>query len=798
MRLLILFMFSLLSGISWGKDDLPGRSLSGKITDMESGEPLQGVSVYFPDLKAGTLSNADGTYKIENLPSTTVLIKISMTGYTAITERIDLLVTETKDFSLERTITEISEVVITGLSQSTEQRKSPAPVSVVPQEHLQQNSSTNIIDALSREPGVTQITTGSGISKPVVRGLGFNRVVVINDGIRQEGQQWGDEHGIEIDEFSVNKVEILKGPASLMYGSDAMGGVIHMISAPTLPRGTMRGHLLSNYQTNNGLIAGSGNLAGNLNGWVFDARYSRKAAHAYQNKYDGFVPGTKFNEESYGGIFGLNRPWGYSHLHLSTYHMLAELAEGERDSATGGLIIPFSIGDSMLGEMIPSASSLKNYSIGIPYQDIFHRKAVLNNSFFIRNGRLNLVLGWQQNERLEYADMLVPDAVELHFLMNTLNYDLRYILPEKDSLQISAGINGMDQVSENRGEEILIPEYHLFDVGAFTTFRKSWKKTDLSGGLRLDHRSVTSVAFGDTTGEERTLPFNSISGSIGLAWAMTNTWYSKFNLSRGFRAPNLAELGSYGVHEGTFRFEIGNPDLFPETSHQLDVAVGVNTDHVTLEMSLFGNYIKNFIYPEKLLNAAGGDSIPDPSDPVPAFRFTQNNAWLYGGEISMDLHPHPLDWLHIENSFSWVNAVRENGRDSARFLPFMPAPKFVTDLRAEFEKAGRFMRELYIMAGTEIYLRQNKVYSAYGTEAKTPGYVLLHAGIGADFCSGKHKLFSLYVNGTNLTDAAYQSHLSRLKYTAVNNLTGRKGIFNMGRNISIKLVIPLGIRKAQS
>src|SRR3972149_2124852 len=218
-------------------------SLSGKITDKETNEAIQGASVYFPDLKIGTITKNDGTYFIDNLPSAKVLVKVSMISYASITETIDLFSITIKDFVMEKSITEITEVVITGLSQSSEQKRTPTPISVVSREQLLQNSSTNIIDAIAKEPGVSQLSTGPSISKPVIRGLGYNRVLVVNDGIRQEGQQWGDEHGIEIDEYSVNKVEILKGPASLAYGSDAMAGGVNMISFPTLPRGTLKGNI---------------------------------------------------------------------------------------------------------------------------------------------------------------------------------------------------------------------------------------------------------------------------------------------------------------------------------------------------------------------------------------------------------------------------------------------------------------------------------------------------------------------------------------------------------------------------
>src|SRR5574344_923922 len=181
----------------------------------------------------------------------------------------------------------LGNVVVTGWVGSTMLRQSAVPVSVMRSDEIAMQAATNIIDALSHQPGVAQVTTGSGISKPVIRGLGYNRIVVVNDGVRQEGQQWGDEHGIEIDPQTVNNIKILKGPASLMYGSDAMAGVVIFHDAPTLAKNTVAGDVSSEYQTNNGLFDYSLHMAGNNNGYVWGVRYADKMAHAYKNKYDG-------------------------------------------------------------------------------------------------------------------------------------------------------------------------------------------------------------------------------------------------------------------------------------------------------------------------------------------------------------------------------------------------------------------------------------------------------------------------------------------------------------------------------
>src|SRR6185312_8027528 len=272
--------------------------LSGKVTSVKDSSALVGVTIYIPDLKLGAATNADGIYTIKNVPKGTFLAVVNLIGYASQTKEVSINETANVNFALEESGTSMTEVVVTGVSAATEQRNNPIPVSIVNQKDLLQNSATNIIDAIAIAPGVSQMTLGPNISKPFIRGLGYNRVVTVNDGVRQEGQQWFDEFGIEIDEYSVNKVEILKGPASLSYGSDAMAGVINMLAAPPLPEGQIKGNIIGNFQSNNGLIAGSANIAGNVKGFIWDVRYTTKMAHDYQNKYDGYVANSAYSENN--------------------------------------------------------------------------------------------------------------------------------------------------------------------------------------------------------------------------------------------------------------------------------------------------------------------------------------------------------------------------------------------------------------------------------------------------------------------------------------------------------------------
>ncbi len=781
--------------------------LSGKITDKATGEAIPGATLYIPDLKTGAVSSIDGTYKIDNLPQTKILLQVSFTGYKMIIETIDLSTTSTKDFALEFSAKEINEVIVTGSSQAGERNRTATPISIVSKTQLLQTASTNIIDAMAKQPGISQVTTGSGISKPVIRGLGYNRVVVVNDGIRQEGQQWGDEHGIEIDEFSINKIEILKGPASLSYGSDAIAGVINMITAPTLPDGQIKGNIIANYQTNNGLIAYSANVNGNLKGLIWDIRYTNKMAHAYKNKFDGYVLNSGFKENTIGGVVGLNKAWGYSHLHFNMYELTPGVVEGERDSVSGKFIKPIAINDSAAGMSIADNSDFKNYSAGIPFQKIKHYKIALNNNFVVGQGNVKATFGFQQNHRQEFGNVLKPKEFGLYFLLNTINYDVRYIFPENKKLDISIGINGMQQTSENKGIKFLVPEYNLFDIGGFAIAKKSFGKLDLSGGIRYDTRKEkSSDLYLDSTGAKTDVTdsssyhqftkfsstFSGISGSIGATYQFSEMVYVKLNAAKGYRAPNISEVGANGEHEGTGRYEIGNQNLKAENSLQFDAAVGINTEHITFEMDAFHNSIDNFIFLQKLSSVSGGDSL---TQGATTFQFVQGNANLLGGEISLDIHPHPIHWLHFENSFSFVQATQKNQPDSLKHLPLIPPAKSVSQLRADIKKVGKHISNAYVSLEVENYFAQNKFYSAFGTETKTSGYTFINIGLGGDVILKSKTLCSIYISANNITDVAYQSHLSRLKYAAENNVTGRKGVYNMGRNISLKLLLPLTFKK---
>ena len=457
MKTIILLLLALTPWCAMADTPIPPSSLSGKVTDAVDNEPLIGVTLYIAELNQTTITDINGHYQFESLPQKTVTLQVSYVGHQTIIKEVDLSRTRQLDFVMKESNAMINEVVVTGITGGQLLKDSPTPVAIVAQRDLLNTSSTNIIDAIARRPGMAQVTTGSGISKPVIRGLGYNRIVTVVDGIRQEGQQWGDEHGIELDAQNVNSIEILKGPASLTYGSDAMAGVVIFHSRPALPSGQIRGSVSAEYQTNNGLWGYSLNMGGNKKGIVWDTRFSQKAAHAYKNKRDGYVLGTQFAERALSGMLGVNRRWGFSHLQLSYYHLIPTMTEGERDE-TGAFVKPVLI-DGEESEVTATHHDLTTYHHGFPYQQIRHYKATLDNSVYIGSGTLKMLVGYQHNRRQEFEELETPDESGLDFMLHTLSYDMRYALQNANGLKVNAGIAGMYQRSLNKGEEVLIPAY---------------------------------------------------------------------------------------------------------------------------------------------------------------------------------------------------------------------------------------------------------------------------------------------------------------------------------------------------
>ncbi len=667
----------------------------------------------------------------------------------------------------------LSEVTVEGITGTSRLQDASAPFTVISPATLHGSIGTNLIDRISSTPGISQLSTGPGISKPVIRGMGYNRVVVVDNGIRQESQQWGDEHGLEVDADGVHSVEVLKGPASLMYGSDAIAGVMVLHPERPLPDNTLQARVGGEYQTNNGLYRYMAGFSGNSGGLLWNLHYSRKAAHCYENSRDGYVTGSWFKEGDLSGMLGLSRQWGHTWLRFSHVSFTPGITEGEGES--------------------PS-SDLRSYEEQMPFQRVKHTKVVSDNLWNLGRGTLKAIVGYQQNYRREYEEDGGEDP-SLAMRLHTVNYDVKYqlSLPASTSgtsealWKLAAGLGGMWQNNVNRGEEYLIPDYRLFDIGAFITAGRQTGRWHLSGGVRLDNRSLTTDGLMED-GKERfarmTKHFTGVTGSLGAVCNLNDRMNLRLNVARGFRAPTVSELSANGVHEGSAQYEVGNAALNPEYSLQTDLGMDYTSHVVAVNAALFFNRISNYIFLTRLPYTTEGHR---------TYLYDQGDAQLIGGELSVDIHP--IEQLHISNDFSFVRGIQLHQPDESRNLPMMPAPRWNVNVRysmpSPLSHNGSLLSRLqrtYVAATFSYTFRQDNYYALDDTETATADYGVVNISVGTDLHCFGHNCLELSVTCQNLFDKAYQPHLSRLKY-----IGDGAGICAMGRNVCFKVAMPIDI-----
>lgn len=742
-------------------------TLDGRVIDAQTKETLPGALITIPDLKISVVSNNAGEFTFTNIPlKGRFLVEVRYIGYSTLIQTVDLASGSGIEFALYPSTIEAKEVVITGTAFSTDNRKNSTAVSSVTKDQLVNRPSGNLVDAIAKVPGVSQVTTGGGISKPVIRGLSYNRVVTLVDGAKQEGQQWGDEHGLEVDQYSAGRVEVLRGAASLLYGSDALGGVINILEPLPSPEGKIQGELLSSYQSNNGLSGNSAMIQGNMNGFVWRGRASYKNAFSY-NAPGGRIANTGYNETSLSGQLGFNKKWGYAHLNISSFRNNIGLPDFGRN-ADGSF-------EDENGNTFTN-NDLKNRTLFLPFQDIRHYKIAFNSHVLFNTGRLRTTIAFQDNQRRELEDNRATPA--LFFDLKTYSSDFKYFFNERNGWEPVIGLSGSLQNNVNKAEELLIPDYDSREIGLFVYAKKSWEATTFNLGVRFDYKNINGLQM-DEDGAPKfnnfSNSFSNVSGALGFTQEFDEHFNFKANLGSAFRSPNIAELSSDGVHEGTFRYEIGNNNLKPENSYYGDLAFEFNNNTVSASIGAFNNYINNFIFSSQLNNET---TIVD-NETLPLYRFIQANANLSGLEATLTLHP--ADLIHFENSFSYTRGIN---RATDTPLPFIPAAALRNELRLEPDFKG--LKSSYFSIGLDNIFKQNRIDKF---ETVSAGYSLVNLGLGTTFSLGKQPL-RLNLSANNLFDKAYYDHLSRFKPGRLDESAPSLGYYNQGRNVSVGIYLP--------
>lgn len=726
------------------------NSIYGTVLNNQTSKGIAYANVYLPQLEKGTTTDLDGKFEIGNLPAGNYKILVSYVGFETFSQTINIPLNEKLNISLVTSAIEMEEIIISTPFHKL-QSENVMKVSQRKISDLKKTGAINLSQGITNIPGVEGVSTGIGISKPVIRGLSANRVLVYAQGIRLENQQFGDEHGLGVNDAGIESVEVIKGPASLLYGSDALGGVLYLNPERFAPQNTNETNLNAQYFSNTQGLSTSLGYKSSGNQFKFLIRGSFAEHSDYKTK-DYKVTNTRFKEKD------LKAALGYQTLNFKTE-------------------LRYNVNASKLG--IPEEIGVQNSQKTplLPYQNITNHLFSSKSKLFFNNSSLDINLGFTYNDRKEFeehhheededadddheeehqAEEQEEDHEEvleaaLHMKLKTFNYDVKYHLPEFGKFETILGVQGMYQTNTNYGEEQLIPDATTNDFGLLATSHIHFEKVDVQLGARFDYRNINEI-----NGINKN--FTSFNGALGFKTNFTKNMIARVNLASGFRAPNLAELTSYGSHEGTNRFEIGNENLENEQNFQTDLALEYKTNHLEVFTNGFYNVINNYIY-----LSPNGESIQ--ADPV--YLYLQQNAKLYGGEIGLHIHPHPLDWLHIESSFETVTGKLNNGS----YLPLIPANKLNNTLRVEYN--------LKSIQNNFAFVTLNSTFAQKNTsdfETETSGYNLWSAGFGGEFRVLK-KVLQFQVTGTNITNKKYTNHLSRLKPDGINN---------MGRNISFSL-----------
>jgi iron complex outermembrane receptor protein len=791
-------------------------AIFGRITS--AGQPLASASISI-DLQH-FFSDSNGLYRLGNLKSGVYQMDVSHIGY----ERAYLKISVNEDrqvkadFNLEPVKGILNEVVITGVSKATLIRENPVAIAYVSSRSIDRSIEPNVIDVLVKNvPGLTAVKTGPNISKPFIRGLGYNRVLTLYDGIRQEGQQWGDEHGIEVDAYNISKAEVIKGPASLLFGSDAVAGVVSLF--PYLPAekdGKIHGRVLSEYQSNNGLTGNSIRLGySNLN-WLWTLNGSCRLARDYHNNIDGNVYNSGFREANVSATVGYASLTGSTILNATLYDNLQGIPDGSRDSLTRQFTKQVNEGfqdDIRLRPIVPEAA-LTSYSLSPLHQHIQHYRIYTNNHYRLGTGEFDASLGFQQNVRREYNHPTMPDQPGLFVKLNTINYGIRYMAPNFSNIEITIGANGMYQNNKNlNATDFPIPNYRLLDAGAYFYGKWKWRQLTLSGGMRYDMRQVSSNDFyisNDSANgfSKQAFPpisadmtllfpslnksFNGISLSIGAAYQLNDEISLKANIGRGYRSPNFAEIASNGLDPGAHIIYLGNRNFVPEFSLQQDLGISGNFRDLAFTFSIFNNNIGHYIYLSQLVDG-NGNSILD-AQGNKTFQYEQASAQLYGAEASLNFHPVYWKGFNFNNVFALTYGINKknsykNKGTEGEYLPLIPPAHLLSSISQECRIHSRFLPSVTGKIEIEYNAAQNRFLSLYHTETATPSFTLIGLSVNTQINFSGMNQVQIQFQVNNLMDISYQNNLSRLKYFEYygDSPGGHSGIYNMGRNICIKM-----------
>ena len=636
----------------------------------------------------------------------------------------------------------------------------------------------NLADALVDVPGVSTLKSGGTISKPVIHGLHSNRILLLNNGVRLEGQQWGAEHAPEIDPFIADRIHVVKGAETIRYGAEAMGGVI-MVEPPALPKSAGFGGLLNLVGGSNGRAGATslmlnGGLKG-LPGWGWRIQQSlRKSGNLKTADY--YLGNTGLRENNFSAALGYSGKKAQYEAYYSKFStdlgVLYSAHVGTREDI-----------DARIALGRPTEDYGFTYDITAPKQRVDHQLLKLKTHYdFNENRQLDLVYAFQRNHRREY-DFRRGDRESLpitDLVLQTHTLDGQFTSYTKNGHKRNYGFNTVVQVNNNIPGTLantFIPNFDSFTTGAFAMQRWLAGDFELEAGLRYDYKYFNAAGFrysySTAEGPEETIneqyyggenSFHNVTGSAGLRWNLQpgTQLISQFGLA--WRAPTANELFSNGLHHGAGLYEVGDPDLKSEQGYKWTTSFEHTANLFSFESAVYAQYINNYIY-----SKPGLQYRQTISGTFPVFSYEQANAFFYGADIAGTYQLLPA--LSYRLTASVVHA--RNLQDKTH-LPYIPSARMSQQLTWTFDPVNH--KDRYLQVGHQQVARQTR-YEPGSDYAPPPnGYGLFSLAAGSSFALGKQAL-RVHLQADNIFNLPYKDYMNRYRYYA----------HEMGRNVTIRL-----------
>jgi len=766
----------------------------GEITDLK-GDPLIGATVSVNNSSVKT--NKLGAFTFQALSKGTIIIRVTHSGYLTHHDTLILTSNQHINITMSPLKKELTEVIVRENYENTRNRSEVLSLEIIKSEYILENNAGNLIKTLQQLPGVYSMDIGSGFSKPVIRGMGFNRVAVSENGVKQEGQQWGADHGLELDQFNVDKLIVHKGPMSLQYGSDAIGGLIELSPAMIPNKNKVFGEVLTIGKSNNNLLGTSMMIGAKQKRWYAKARISEMHFADYKVPADTFVYLTRPMpiydrklKNTAGQERNLAASVAYTEAHFSSLVTASNVQQK----------VGFFPGSHGVPDINRLTNDGNDRNIEYPYSSVNHFKIINNTVIKRSNWKGSIDLAYQNNEREEwakfhthYGNQTVPlnnPDLELAFRLKTYTANLKAEW-HKDSLwSYIIGSNSDFQQNGIAGYSFLLPEYNRITTGLYTVESYNFSSNlKITGGLRIDLGRIKIQSFKDPILERYLKDMNAYTPveiakfsqrSYGVDKAFyNNTWsigcvYNpdfmqtyKVNMGRSFRLPSANELGSNGVHHGAFRHEQGDTSLVSEKGYQLDIAYTLHKNNFYLSVNPFANWFSNYIY----LNPTGEWSVLPHAGQI--YKYTQAKAIVGGGEMTLNYEFH--------ENFTYdcgLEAVYMQNLTDGYPLPFSPPLSILQGLTWHWHSENKLVEEFHLKIEHQYVSPQNRIAR---NEDVSVGYNLFGLNINNTLNYNNKNIINIAFQIQNIFDTKYFNHLSFYR---------KLNIPEAGRNIQLILKFP--------